>query len=526
MIQYALYRRAGQGTGPDAEAALKEALTALVRLRPENLVVLLQSGQRAIAAGDRAGATQAFLRVRELIESAPCSAATTVLGQVLAALESNDLAAARVPAIRLENVLKPTPPYQQGLRELAPGILGNPVERFAAEPPPASFGDPMAVRFKATPLAAGPVAGRALATGDFDGDGKPDLVWVTAGETPRLMLRKFTGGDPLAGPEAKGITGLLAADLDNDGKLDLIGFGPQRVAFWRGKGDGTFEDATVAAGLDKARAEAAAVLDYDIEGDLDLALGEPGVELFRNALQGPLEAVGKQTFPPLAPLRHSGAGGDRSRPRRRCSISSWLTPRGSPGSTTSARGASRTAPPPLLSAAAGEVIDRIVATVNGHIILQSDWNDALRYEALLSGRSLSLFSEEDRRSVLDRLIDQELLAEQMKSASFSHASESEAQAQIADARKQYPEAATDEGWQQILDRYGLTQSAVVSHVQQQIDLLRLVDAHLRPAVQIDSKSVEAYYRDKFVPQLKQSGVEDVPLADVSAKVESCLPNRK
>ena len=137
VIQYALYRRASQGTGPDADAALREALAALVRLRPENLVVLLQSGQRAVAAGDRAGATQAFLRVRELIESAPSPAAATVLGQVLTALEGNDLAAARVPAIRLENVLKPTPAYQQGLRELAPGILGNPVERFATEPPPA-----------------------------------------------------------------------------------------------------------------------------------------------------------------------------------------------------------------------------------------------------------------------------------------------------------------------------------------------------------------------------------------------------
>jgi Tfp pilus assembly protein PilF len=299
VIQYALYRRATQGTGPDAGGALKEALAALVRLRPENLVVLLQAGQRAIAAGDRAGATQAFLRVRELTETSS-TAATTVLGQVLTALEGNDLTAARVPAIRLENVLKPTPAYQQGLRELAPGILGNPVERFANEPPPASFGDPIAVRFKAFPLAAGPVSGRALATGDFDGDGKPDLAWVTAGETPRVMLRKFTGGDPVAGPEAKGITGLLAADLDNDGKLDLIGFGPARVAFWRGKGDGTFEDATVAAGLDKAKAEAAAVLDYDVEGDLDLALGEPNVELYRNALQGSLTAVGKATFPPLA----------------------------------------------------------------------------------------------------------------------------------------------------------------------------------------------------------------------------------
>ena len=108
----------------------------------------------------------------------------------------------------------------------------------------------------------------------------------------------------MAGPEAAGITGLIAADLDNDGNLDLIGFGEKagakRMAFWRGKGDGSFEDATAGAGFGAAEAEAAAVLDYDIEGDLDLAIGGSGIDLFRNALQGPLEAVGKQTFPPLA----------------------------------------------------------------------------------------------------------------------------------------------------------------------------------------------------------------------------------
>lgn len=300
--QYALYRQAGQSTGPEADAARKEALQALARLRPENLVVVLQQGQRAIAAGDRAGATQAFLRVRELLGGTPPPAAAATLGPVLQALESADVAAARVPAIRLENVLKATPAYQQGLRELTPGILGIPVERFVAEPPPASFGDSMPVRFRAALLAKEPVAGRALATGDFDADGKPDLAWVEAGETPRLRLRRGTGGDSVAGPEAAGITGLLAADLDNDGKLDLVGFGPKRVAFWRGRGDGGFDDATAGAGLAKAGGEAAAVLDADIDGDLDLALGggEPVIELFRNALQGPLEAVGKQTFPPLA----------------------------------------------------------------------------------------------------------------------------------------------------------------------------------------------------------------------------------
>jgi peptidyl-prolyl cis-trans isomerase SurA len=180
----------------------------------------------------------------------------------------------------------------------------------------------------------------------------------------------------------------------------------------------------------------------------------------------------------------------------------------------------------LALAAAAEVIDRIVATVNGHIILQSDWNDGLRYEALLSGRSLSDFTEDDRREVLDRLIDQELLAEQMKSASFQHATEQEAAVEIAAARKLYPEANTEDGWQEVLSGYGLTEKAVTGHVQQQIDLMRLVDARLRPAVQIDSKSVEAYYRDKFVPQLKQSGEQEVPLADVSAKIRELLTQEK
>ena len=177
-------------------------------------------------------------------------------------------------------------------------------------------------------------------------------------------------------------------------------------------------------------------------------------------------------------------------------------------------------------ARAGEVIDRIVATVNGRIILQSDWDEALCYEALLSGRALSFFTDEDRRAVLDRLIDQELLAEQMKSASFKHASEEDAAAEIAEARKLHPEAATAEAWQALLARYGVTEKSLTDHVEQQIDLMRLVDAHLRPAVQIDSKSIEAYYRDKFVPQLRQNGAGDVLLADVSGQIREILTQEK
>ena len=180
----------------------------------------------------------------------------------------------------------------------------------------------------------------------------------------------------------------------------------------------------------------------------------------------------------------------------------------------------------LPGAGSAEVIDRIIATVNGHIILQSDWDEALGYEALLNGRALNQFTDDDRRAVLDRLIDQELLGEQMKSAFFEHASEAEAATRLADARKQYPEAATAEGWQAVVARFGLSEKDLVAHVQQQIDLMRLVDARLRPAVQIDSKTIEAYYRDKFVPQLKQPGASDAPSAEVAAKIRELLTQEK
>ncbi|MGA9392422.1 MAG: SurA N-terminal domain-containing protein [Candidatus Sulfotelmatobacter sp.] len=175
---------------------------------------------------------------------------------------------------------------------------------------------------------------------------------------------------------------------------------------------------------------------------------------------------------------------------------------------------------------APQVIDRIVATVNGRVILQSDWDEALCYEAFLSARSLASFTDDDRRAVLDRLIDQELLREQMKSADFRHATDDEVAARIADARKQYPEAASNDAWQALLARYHITDKDLANHVQQQIDVMRLVDARLRPAVQIDSKSIEAYYRDQFVPKLKQAGASEVPLAEVSSRIRELLTDQK
>jgi SurA-like protein len=175
---------------------------------------------------------------------------------------------------------------------------------------------------------------------------------------------------------------------------------------------------------------------------------------------------------------------------------------------------------------ASDIVDRIVATVNGHAILQSDWEDAVHYETFIAAHSPERVTFADRKAALDRLIDQELLRQQIRSADFQHASDQEIAVRIQEIRRQYPGAASESGWHAALTRYGLTEKELKNRVALQLDLLRLVDARLRPTVQIDSKSIESYYNQELLPQLRQSGAQQIPLAQASPKIKELLTQRK
>lgn len=300
-IQYALARQASTLSSEEADTARSEALERLRVLRPENLVVLMQSGQQLLAAGDRSGATAAFLRIKEVLWQAP-PAATQLLEQITTALESGDFEAARVPALRLENVVKITAMFKEGLRELSPGIQGVPLTRFRNEPAATSFGEPVAVKFATRMIAESATAPGGLALGDFDADGKTDWARLTAADPQALEIWLASAPtQPRTTLPAPGLTRLLTADLDNDGHLDLLAAGSDSLQVYRGLGDGSFRAAGEDFGLTGRGATAIAVLDFDIEGDLDVVLGDASgaIQLFVNSLRGPLEPVGDRVFPAL-----------------------------------------------------------------------------------------------------------------------------------------------------------------------------------------------------------------------------------
>ena len=177
-------------------------------------------------------------------------------------------------------------------------------------------------------------------------------------------------------------------------------------------------------------------------------------------------------------------------------------------------------------AAAGELVDRIVARVNHRVILESEVEDSLRYQALVAGRDPARFTPEERKQAIDRLVDQALVEEQIDRTTFVRASQHDIDQQIADMRQHLLGASDDQGWRALLARYGLTQHDVADLAAEQADIFRFVDARFRPNIHIDKRSIETYYNEQFIPQLRKSGARDVPLEQVSSKIEEILVQQR
>ena len=130
------------------------------------------------------------------------------------------------------------------------------------------------------------VIGPGVALPDFDGDGRPDLYLVNGGivgadgrvgeRPPDALYRSRPGGfddvTAAAGVAGAGIgNGVLAADLDNDGYVDLYLTGYAEGLFYHNNGDGTFTESGAARGLPPLYfAATAAAGDVDRDGHLDL----------------------------------------------------------------------------------------------------------------------------------------------------------------------------------------------------------------------------------------------------------------
>ncbi|MCC6165367.1 MAG: VCBS repeat-containing protein [Acidobacteria bacterium] len=121
----------------------------------------------------------------------------------------------------------------------------------------------------------------AMAAGDVDGDGFSEVIVVR--DAGLEILRTSAGAAPAPiratpwpVPSTLGVRGIVIADIDNDGRADLLLHGRAGVTVWRQKGGAStdFEDVTASTTIRTTLdVRTVALADVDHDGDLDLVLG-------------------------------------------------------------------------------------------------------------------------------------------------------------------------------------------------------------------------------------------------------------
>lgn len=182
--------------------------------------------------------------------------------------------------------------------------------------------------------------------------------------------------------------------------------------------------------------------------------------------------------------------------------------------------------------AGAETLDRVVAIVNGEMILDSDVDTEARFQRLAVGcgdapDSLPCAAQESRAQLVERLVNQRLILGQMQADGSSLVSEDDVDAEIAALPSQIPacrqeRCGTAEGWSRFLTQRGFTVSSFREYWLQRQAVLEFIEQRFRPRISIDAKDIDKYYSDVLLPRYRAAGRSAPPLSAITAQISNIL----
>jgi len=180
------------------------------------------------------------------------------------------------------------------------------------------------------------------------------------------------------------------------------------------------------------------------------------------------------------------------------------------------------------------VLDRAVAVVNKHVILESDLHGEMRISILEPNGGLEPNTggeptpQQALQQALERLISRNLIEQQISEEDIEsiEPSQEDVNARVEELRKVLPvcvnaSCATDAGWKAFLKAHGLTENDVDAYIRQRLELLGFIERRFRQGIQISQQQIETYYHGTLLPQYKPG--DKVPALDeVAPRIEEIL----
>jgi hypothetical protein len=145
---------------------------------------------------------------------------------------------------------------------------------------------------------------------------------------------------------------------------------------------------------------------------------------------------------------------------------------------------------------AQEVVDRIAARVETDIILLSDIRQLNRYQIFLDGKAQS------DADILNRLIDQWIVRNEASVARFPQPSPDDVNRSFERLKRSF---SSPEEFQARQKQSGITDEEIRRFLRAQLYLSNYLDTRFRPAIQVDEKAIEEFYRTRVVPRAESRG---------------------
>jgi hypothetical protein len=162
------------------------------------------------------------------------------------------------------------------------------------------------------------------------------------------------------------------------------------------------------------------------------------------------------------------------------------------------------------------VVDRIVARIEGDIILQSQVRELGAFQELIEGHA------ESDDKLLEELIEQWVVETEATASHFPQPAQSEIGREFTRLREHF---GNPEKYVSRLNELGLSAAQLQELLSRQIYVARYLDYKFRPSVQIGPADIDAYYKNELLPDLAKKNQPAPDRAAVDEQIRELLIQR-
>jgi hypothetical protein len=165
------------------------------------------------------------------------------------------------------------------------------------------------------------------------------------------------------------------------------------------------------------------------------------------------------------------------------------------------------------------VLDRIAVVVGRRVIKSSDIERDLRLTAFLNREPL-VVNAVTKKKAADRLVDQQIIRQEIATGEYARASDSDAAALLNKIRDDRFGGSYVQ-MRAALSRYGLTEAQLQDELLWQLTILRFIDERFLPGILVSEDDVRKYY-DEHVAELKRQYPRDSSFTALEPRIHELL----